>query len=354
MLQARLRRLESALVEQGQSEVASTHSPTNVRRASVASNSNHSPVLAGQGVRDSLPLESGGQSDGGQFRSNDEPMRDPSNIIVEQTSLLDVPPASHNFNPQQSLPIPNGSVAISQLHARSPVDPFHDYMDGPLGTRLTPTSEQDEHLDILTSDGQPSYYGPTSQRYVKDQEPWIAEQTEPKDNDDLMRTRLNAAPGRNFLMQIFFRAQQLSTPVVDEALFAAGRAKGARGQWYSSFLENAILACASRMSTSPSLRQLSAQHAERAKQAVLEEISAPNNATLQGLLLLSDFEATRGRNRLGYMFCGMACRLVFDIGLTASCTMLVARGQISQADAFERHRLLLAAHVYDKLWSVYM
>lgn len=310
-------------------------------------------MLDGETILSNHLSGGGGQSEGAQSCGNDEPVADDSDIIVVQSGHHNVPSASPTL-PRQQLPVQFGQAVAAQPQTLLPVEPFHDYVAGPLYPQLTPSSEQEDHLNILTSDGQPSYYGPTSQRYVKYQGPEVVEPNSSKDSDSITELRLDGAPSRNFLLQIFFRVQQLSTPVVDETLFGAGRVRGIRVQWYSSFLENAILACASRMSTSPNLRQLGAQYANRAKQALLEEISAPNIATLQGLLLLSDFEATRGLNRLGYMFCGMACRLVFDLGLTASCTMLVARGKISQADAFERHRLLLAVHVFDKLWSVYM
>ena len=77
-----------------------------------------------------------------------------------------------------------------------------------------------------------------------------------------------------------------------------------RSEYYSSFLENALLSCATRMSTSEGVRALGARYAARAKAEIAQELEYSNIATLQGFLLLSDFEATRGRDRLGYMYCG--------------------------------------------------
>jgi hypothetical protein len=220
--------------------------------------------------------------------------------------------------------------------------------------QLTPSTEQEDHLDMVLPDGQARFYGPTSQRYLKDDEFNGSDLPEPRSMAIANDLKLDAAPRKEFLFQIFFRAQLLSTAVVNQASFEAGRSLRSRTQRYSKFLENAILASASRMSTSQDLRLSGSHYADRAKHELLEEMANPNMASLQGLLLLSDFEATRGRNRLGYIYCGIACRMVFDLGLTANCTTLVAEGKMSISDSFERHDLLLAAHVYDKLWSVYM
>lgn len=92
--------------------------------------------------------------------------------------------------------------------------------------------------------------------------------------------------------------------IVDETSFEAGRALVTRSEYYSTFLENALLSCATRMSTSGGVRALGSQYAARAKSEIAQELEYSNIATLQGFLLLSDFEATRGRDRLGYMYCG--------------------------------------------------
>jgi hypothetical protein len=58
------------------------------------------------------------------------------------------------------------------------------------------------------------------------------------------------------------------------------------------------------MSTSPGVRALGPKYADQASSYITQELPRPNVATLQGFLLLSDFEATRGRDRLGYIYCG--------------------------------------------------
>ena len=136
--------------------------------------------------------------------------------------------------------------------------------------------------------------------------------------------------------------------------FEMGRNSPLRSQYYSEFLENAILACATRMSTSSGIRALGPKYADQASSQITQELQKPNVATLQGFLLLSDFEATRGRDRLGYIYSGIGCRMVFDLGLQESCSELINRGKMSPSEGLSRHILFLGAFVYDKLWSLYL
>lgn len=136
--------------------------------------------------------------------------------------------------------------------------------------------------------------------------------------------------------------------------FEMGRNSPTRSQYYSEFLENSILACATRMSTSPGIRTLGPRYADQASSQITQELQKPNVATLQGFLLLSDFEATRGRDRLGYIYSGIGCRMVFDLGLQESCSELINRGKMSPSEGLSRHILFLGAFVYDKLWSLYL
>jgi hypothetical protein len=46
--------------------------------------------------------------------------------------------------------------------------------------------------------------------------------------------------------------------------------------------------------------------------------------------------------------------MVFDLGLQESCSDLINRGKMSQAEGLSRHILFLGAFVYDKLWSLYL
>lgn len=238
---------------------------------------------------------------------------------------------------------------------------------------FTPPSEKDgARLELDENCGQPRFYGPTSQLYIQrrsyaDVSDAMGAYDEP--NADLT---MESAPLRDLLFHTFWRAQPNSVVVVDKPLFEAGYRPSSRSEYYSTFLVNSLLACATRMSTSEGVRALGGRFVDRAKVDIAQELENPNIATLQAFLLLSDFEATRGRDRLGYMYCGkhksictrdtvmltlmqgIACRLVFDLGLPESCDDLITQGRMSAAEGRFRHTLFLGSYVFDKLWSLYL
>lgn len=114
----------------------------------------------------------------------------------------------------------------------------------------------------------------------------------------------NSTHLRDQLFQSFFKYQTLWVEVVNKKIFLTHQASGHDSQWYSEFLENAMLACSTRLSTSKSVRALGAMFCDKAKQQVLGAISEPTPANLQGFMLLSEYEVTQGNNRPGWMFCG--------------------------------------------------
>ncbi|EQB44733.1 hypothetical protein CGLO_16486 [Colletotrichum gloeosporioides Cg-14] len=63
-----------------------------------------------------------------------------------------------------------------------------------------------------------------------------------------------------------------------------------------------MLACATRIRTSSSVRKLGRAYADLAKKDIVFELERPTIATLQGFLLLSDFEATSARDRIGWTY----------------------------------------------------
>lgn len=51
---------------------------------------------------------------------------------------------------------------------------------------------------------------------------------------------------------------------------------------------------------------------------------------------------------------GIACRLLFDLGLHEDCSKLVKEGILSEADAKLRKELFLSSFVHDCLWALYL
>ena len=212
--------------------------------------------------------------------------------------------------------------SISSGHGSSHLDTINEaqnsvdrntlpYMEGPppIGVaRMTPLTEESVScLDMDQSAGEPRFYGPTSQLYIHS--PGHASVPSAKGElDPDISIDIESVQAQKQLFGLFWNMQKLSAAVVDERLFLAGRKLGERAQYHSKFLEYALLACASRSSTSSVIRCLGEKYVERAKAEVVHELECPNIASLQGFLLLSDFEATQGRDRVGWMYCGKSYR----------------------------------------------
>ncbi|KAF4892508.1 Nitrogen assimilation transcription factor nirA [Colletotrichum fructicola] len=217
--------------------------------------------------------------------------------------------------------------------------------------------EVTQNLDVDSSPGQVRYYGPTTQLHIQSLpannlgDGPVHADTGPMSSFSVDMDSLQL---RDMLLKSYWSFSSRSVPVVDESLFMAHRASGQRSQYFSPFLEAAMLACATRIRTSTSVRKLGRAYADLAKKGIVFELERPTIATLQGFLLLSDFEATSARDRIGWTYNGIACRLIFDLGLHEDCSRLIRHGILVQADADLRVSLFLSAFVYDRLWALYL
>lgn len=150
----------------------------------------------------------------------------------------------------------------------------------------------------------PSFYGATSHPHV----------SSPGDEPRLPAVEKNEEVGielephsprvRDNILRRFFKYQTVWIEVVNQAVFQEGQKLGQNSRWYSTFLENAMLAYGTRVSTSRSIRALGSKFFELATKEVWTALSDPTPANLQAFLLLSEYEITRGNDRSGWMLCG--------------------------------------------------
>ncbi|KAM0187488.1 hypothetical protein ACHAPI_011123 [Fusarium lateritium] len=155
----------------------------------------------------------------------------------------------------------------------------------------------------------------------------------------------NSTHLRDQLLQSFFKYQTLWVDVVNKEIFLAHQAHGHDSRWYSKFLENAMLASSTRLSTSKSVRALGATFCNKAKQQVLAAMSEPTPANLQGFMLLSEYEVTQGNNRPG-----VACRMLSDLGLHD----LVNVNTVEIQESNLAYALLSACIAYEGVWTLYL
>ncbi|KFX88788.1 hypothetical protein V490_07398 [Pseudogymnoascus sp. VKM F-3557] len=154
------------------------------------------------------------------------------------------------------------------------------------------------------------------------------------------------------LLQSFFRYQPLWVNAVDENLFWESRENHESSMWYSKFLEAAMLASACRLSNSSAVRALGEQYSIQAKADILQALENPSAASMQGFLMLSEYEVSQGDEQMGWQFCGMACRLLTDIGLYESPDAPDDTETINIKRA--RSNLLGACISLEGIWCIYL
>jgi hypothetical protein len=106
------------------------------------------------------------------------------------------------------------------------------------------------------------------------------------------------------LLQSFFNYQPLWVNAVDEELFWEHRESRKPSMWYSQFLEAAMLASAARLSDSSAVRSQAERYSNQAKTGIIQALGDPSAASMQGFLILSDYEVCQGRQQIGWQLCG--------------------------------------------------
>ncbi|KAL2855260.1 hypothetical protein BJX68DRAFT_274200 [Aspergillus pseudodeflectus] len=163
---------------------------------------------------------------------------------------------------------------------------------------------------------------------------------------------INSTHLKNRLLDSFFQYQPLWVSVVDEHCFRTHQSAQELSMWYSPFLEIVMLACSARLSTSSAVQLLAEEYSAQAKLLIPQALKNPSAAAMQGFLLLSEYEATQGRERVGWQLCGMACRLLSDLGLHSSLDPCSGQENISVRRA--RLHLFGACIAFEGVWCLYL
>lgn len=252
---------------------------------------------------------------------------------VALPSKFQQPKSSRAFERQ-----PNQTIAEFQIASTKPVDTttcidLQNYLDDTEGfvsnhaANMTPPAIQSSpHQDLPVSKDasrlvacemhdetrshpaathrQPGFYGTTSQYHVQLQCADIDLGFTEKDLEAELTIDIDSPHVQKTMLDSFWKSDQLWSNVVNKDLFMTHRAIGGSSKYYSISLEDAMLACGSRNSTSNTIRQIGRKFLDRARQGLLKQLESPTISTIQGFLLLSNFEAGIGRNRVGWTYCG--------------------------------------------------
>ena len=164
-----------------------------------------------------------------------------------------------------------------------------------------------------------AFYGPTARTYIHLLATTQVSLVDPFDDLEGEAAVDTGSPQlRRVLLEEVWKSCHLTARVVDQELFNAHRQLGQRSQYYSTFVENALLACAARMSTSSAVTQCGRYFADQAKAAIVHELESPSIATIQGFLLLSDYVFTIGQDRLGWTYSGKLTLSVSTSGVDST------------------------------------
>ncbi|KAH8901228.1 hypothetical protein GQ53DRAFT_789942 [Thozetella sp. PMI_491] len=131
------------------------------------------------------------------------------------------------------------------------------------------------------------------------------------------------------------------------------------GPYYSDFLLMCIFGLAARHL--PEQEQTSfagvgngEKFIARAKELLLEELAAPKPRipTIQGLIILGGRQCAVGKSSEGWLYTGMAIRMMVDIGLHLDITKLAKVERLTPVEAELRKRLFNSAYIWDKTISL--
>ncbi|RDL34695.1 Uncharacterized protein BP5553_07823 [Venustampulla echinocandica] len=130
------------------------------------------------------------------------------------------------------------------------------------------------------------------------------------------------------------------------------------GPYYSELLLMSIYALAARHAdeSDPHFIHLGKGEGclERAKTLLVQELSQPKPkiSTIQALLILGGRQCAIGNSSEGWLYTGMAIRMMKDVGLHLNSHSLQAFEDLAPADLEARKRLFFSAYIWDKSISL--
>lgn len=126
------------------------------------------------------------------------------------------------------------------------------------------------------------------------------------------------------------------------------------GPYVTPFLLNAVLAQAARYSDRPEASKLGQTFAQRTLDTLAAEVDKGSSIpTIQGLLIFSARECACGRTSQGWLYSGMAFRMMRDMGIHIPPRKLShLGGHFSPAELALRQQVFWSCYTWDKIMSL--
>ncbi|KAJ6023956.1 hypothetical protein N7540_004753 [Penicillium herquei] len=293
---------------------------------------------------------------------------DHTNLSLPTFSIPDPPPeaepecATQNFaEPPPELNCVSRN-SISDRDSKSPSDgsirkPSPVSKRSPTVHKLLSTRG---HLSFDQLAGRLRYFGPTTNCHVLSVTQLPEESLRHAQTQERRTQRILSTLSQNtqdYLMDLFWQYYNSVIQVIDQKAFEEGKDAGA-GPFYSGFLHICILAAGYRFADKQRPDMLSLTLSDResmlhreAKYMLDYEMERPGGIPFIGaLLLLGDLEVGCGRDNVGWLYSGMACRLCFDIGLHLDRS----NSGLPEKDIEIGRLTLWACVVYDRYWALFL
>ncbi|KAH7267839.1 fungal-specific transcription factor domain-containing protein [Fusarium redolens] len=164
---------------------------------------------------------------------------------------------------------------------------------------------------------------------------------------------------QNHLLDLFWRWQNTWQYLVVKELFLEDLHINHSGRYALPLLLSAVLALAARYSDRVELRtdpldQNTARNAlaEQAKTILFYESQVPKVTTVQATALLGLREIATDKEALGWMYCGIAARMAFNLGLHLDRSHWADSGHITKDEAEVGTIVWWGCYVLDKLFNI--
>ncbi|KAI1027028.1 hypothetical protein LB504_008089 [Fusarium proliferatum] len=214
----------------------------------------------------------------------------------------------------------------------------------------SPIKDISDRLGALNigEDGQIHYFGSRSNFSLLKNSPVASStvssrdlQKQAADTLDQLNLRVEVSDElRNHLLDLFWSWQNTWQYLVVKELFLEDLYITHSGRYASPLLLSAVLALAARYSDRVELRSDPLEQntagnalAEQAKMILFYESQAPKVTTVQATALLGLREIATDKEALGWMYCGMAARMAFNLGLHLDRSHWVETGHITKDEA---------------------
>lgn len=112
------------------------------------------------------------------------------------------------------------------------------------------------------------------------------------------------------LIDMFFKYQHPSLPILDEDVFRAGYARGTRSEYYSKFLLYTLLLRAVKFGDVSHPETLARIYLQRARAELLFEIENPAISTIPALCLLGHYLGSLGSDRACWLYPGELTKIL--------------------------------------------